>query len=1048
MPNWRSTSNLCRTRFGTIENSLRNSRQFCPGESTSVPCASSLRFRIGLPQLAQLDRQCNTSLNQSSPKDNTHVAGRSGRCSVHKSAMHFTSLGFELREFRETRALLSSFSNVPALCPIWGTFTLEKDTPFTAASLSVGKARKGLLSRHASTVSRAGVWSSHVSASKSSVIERQVRANIILEGFTSEKTLDRAGVQVARRCHFAPSHLLRNATFVFVVSHDDPFNCSNGNTSFLLAFFLLSWLLLPLRTVVRSCICHVLHLDFILQKPANTHTRFGLMEGKQAPAGMSLEDIDAQEAAMNREVMGLDIANELSGELDINMAEIDFSEVDDDLKKFQEDEIVKDALQRGVDLGNYARQIESQLRGTEKDSVGDYMKNSTDVADLHLSIKSCDSVLERMEHMLTKFQDDLGKVSSEIKHLQDKSMTMRVKLKNRKTVHKDLDTYVKRIYVSPSLIQSIYEAEIKDQYISNLQELDEKIQYLNRLGKEGRLDKAAKDMVPLCQRAQVKAVSRIRDFLLKKIYLLKKPQTNIQIKQNLLLRFKYLYIFCRKHAPTTAEEIQTVYIDTIKKIYTSHFKLYLNSLMKLRASSVVTKGDLLGLDEAKSGGMFSLRKSKLHLERVFMLGRNRDAILSNIDKPPIIYHTAAKRGHKFPYQEIFRTTHRLLMDTATTETAFIADFFTDSDAKISGVGGDARWAAKQEMILFESIFNKTTSLFIENLEQYLSKTYDCLELLILVRVVSLHTQMMRQRQTECLDMFFDRINMLLWPRFKVVLDSHLASIKNIRTNSVVSRGDMSPFFLSPRYAEFASGSKCMLSCDITNQMCAQIVMIVMILKDDDVDVGRIREAVGKLLETLAVRVGSDSKRTEIVFLINNYDTILKVFDDKNLESETAKSFKEKLHNQVAKYVEMELRNCFSKLIEFVRSSEQKVAEAVDKKIKMPTLDLETGAEIVRSFRQGWQNKVAQIDLHVNSDFSSRNTGHEGTGKASEILKQILIQLVLYYQRLQEVVKKCYRRSPSFMKDLVPIPTIMHEIKKYGSSRMELLYFLTAIPCHY
>uniref|UniRef100_A0A7S2KH43 Vps52 C-terminal domain-containing protein n=1 Tax=Bigelowiella natans TaxID=227086 RepID=A0A7S2KH43_BIGNA len=500
---------------------------------------------------------------------------------------------------------------------------------------------------------------------------------------------------------------------------------------------------------------------------------------------------------------------------------------------------------------------------------------------------------------------------------------------------------------------------------------------------------------------------------------MKKPQTNIQIKQNLLLRFKYLYIFCRKHAPTTAEEIQTVYIDTIKKIYTSHFKLYLNSLMKLRASSVVTKGDLLGLDEAKSGGMFSLRKSKLHLERVFMLG-NRDAILSNIDKPPIIYHTAAKRGHKFPYQEIFRTTHRLLMDTATTETAFIADFFTDSDAKISGVGGDARWAAKQEMILFESIFNKTTSLFIENLEQYLSKTYDCLELLILVRVVSLHTQMMRQRQTECLDMFFDRINMLLWPRFKVVLDSHLASIKNIRTNSVVSRGDMSPFFLSPRYAEFASG------IDILNKEYQDSIITS--------NMGRIREAVGKLLETLAVRVGSDSKRTEIVFLINNYDTILKVFDDKNLESETAKSFKEKLHNQVAKYVEMELRNCFSKLIEFVRSSEQKVAEAVDKKIKMPTLDLETGAEIVRSFRQGWQNKVAQIDLHVNSDFSSRNTGHEGTGKASEILKQILIQLVLYYQRLQEVVKKCYRRSPSFMKDLVPIPTIMHEIKKYGSSR--------------
>eukprot|EP00472_Partenskyella_glossopodia_P013646 CAMPEP_0197515828 /NCGR_PEP_ID=MMETSP1318-20131121/826_1 /TAXON_ID=552666 /ORGANISM="Partenskyella glossopodia, Strain RCC365" /LENGTH=688 /DNA_ID=CAMNT_0043064293 /DNA_START=96 /DNA_END=2162 /DNA_ORIENTATION=- len=687
------------------------------------------------------------------------------------------------------------------------------------------------------------------------------------------------------------------------------------------------------------------------------------------------------------------------------MEDIDFSEVDDDLKKFQQDHIVKDALERGVDLGNYARQIEAQLTETERASLEDYLKQSADVAGLHSSIKSCDSVLESMEAMLTRFQSDLGAISSEIKHLQDKSMSMRVKLKNRKGVHKELDGYVKSIFLSPELVSSIHESEIKEKYISYLEELEVKIRYLGKLKKEHKLDKAAAEMVPLCERTKMKAVSRIRTFLVQKIFLLKKPQTNIQIKQNLLLRYKYLYKFLLMHSKDTAEEVKRVYVETIRKLYTAHFKQYLVNLMKLQAFSVVTKGDLLGVDESKTGGMFSLRRTKLHLERVFMLG-NRDAILNNIDKPPIIYHAAAKRGHKFPYQEIFRTTHRLLMDTTTTETAFIADFFQPLDSS-----KDTKAAAKEENAIFENIFGKTIYSYIENLEGYLGRSYDCLELLILVRIVVLHQQMMRHRQTECLDHFFDRVNMLLWPRFKIVLDSHLSSIKGIKVSSV-SRGNVSPHYLSKRYAEFAAG------IDILN-----------IAYQDNIitsNMARVRSAVCGLLEGMSKRVG-DSKQ-ENVFLINNYDTILKVFHDKNLSSETENKFKGLMQDRVAKYVEMELTERFGPLIEFVRRAEEQVAKSVDSKTKMPTLDLDKAAEIVRGFARGWQRRVEDIDRVVKAHFKPQQ--NEVNYKASEILKQILIQLVLYYQRLQDVIKKCYRRPPTFMKELVPIPTIMHEIKKY------------------
>jgi hypothetical protein len=43
-------------------------------------------------------------------------------------------------------------------------------------------------------------------------------------------------------------------------------------------------------------------------------------------------------------------------------AEINFSEIDEDLAAFQEDELVQQALHRGVDLAKYGKELERDLR--------------------------------------------------------------------------------------------------------------------------------------------------------------------------------------------------------------------------------------------------------------------------------------------------------------------------------------------------------------------------------------------------------------------------------------------------------------------------------------------------------------------------------------------------------------------------------------------------------------------------------------------------------------------------------------------------------------
>jgi hypothetical protein len=52
--------------------------------------------------------------------------------------------------------------------------------------------------------------------------------------------------------------------------------------------------------------------------------------------------------------------------------EINFGEIDEDLAAFQEDELVQQALHRGVDLDKYGKELERDLRQVRYESLGIY----------------------------------------------------------------------------------------------------------------------------------------------------------------------------------------------------------------------------------------------------------------------------------------------------------------------------------------------------------------------------------------------------------------------------------------------------------------------------------------------------------------------------------------------------------------------------------------------------------------------------------------------------------------------------------------------------
>ena len=61
------------------------------------------------------------------------------------------------------------------------------------------------------------------------------------------------------------------------------------------------------------------------------------------------------------------------------------------------------------------------------------------------------------------FQKDLGKISGEIKSLQEQSMSLSIKLRNRKAAETSLGAFVEGITVSPSLVSSLLESEVNEE---------------------------------------------------------------------------------------------------------------------------------------------------------------------------------------------------------------------------------------------------------------------------------------------------------------------------------------------------------------------------------------------------------------------------------------------------------------------------------------------------------------------------------------------------------------------------------------------------------
>eukprot|EP00455_Lapot_gusevi_P024778 TRINITY_DN2586_c0_g1_i3.p1 TRINITY_DN2586_c0_g1~~TRINITY_DN2586_c0_g1_i3.p1 ORF type:complete len:835 (-),score=226.32 TRINITY_DN2586_c0_g1_i3:20-2524(-) len=805
-------------------------------------------------------------------------------------------------------------------------------------------------------------------------------------------------------------------------------------------------------------------------------------------------------------------------DLDLTTENIDFDEFGDELEKFQQDQVLRVVLSKGVDLRQYARQIEHELQTAEDDSIKDYIEAADSLAILHKSIKTCDGTLDTMEKMLVGFQHHLGSLSSELKNLQNDTLSLNVKLQNRKSVESTVSNLLDNLNVNASLAAALNDQEVDEKYMEPMKQLAEKLEFAS----QHKQTAVVREVSVVLERLRAKVVGKVRQFLLLKITAITKPRQHLRMKQAALCKFSYFYEFLSAHAPDVAQEIRTAYIDTVGMEYFNNIKGYFTSLSKYKTEDPVDRKEWIGTDESRTGGLFSMgRRNTEQINKIFYLN-DRDKILQELHQEPINATALTERSPKVAFESIFRSTLTMLMDYSAPEFTFINQFFSSRT-------------------LFTLVIRRTTDFLTENVQHYLFNCSDLISILLLIRIVNAHQAMLARQRSSCLDFYFNSLQQTLWPRFQSIFDLNLQSIptaKFVNDKNAPSR----PHFVTIRYAWLCTAIR-VLSQNVVpvpifmpgrpaprkplaaatssssssspgsaaspsptasspspstapaaspasppaspalspsaenkenkegqenkenkegneskegaqpdnknNEEDGDIVQLVGGVLEEQVqrNLVRMRQEVERLCARCATEIAVP--KLQSIFLINNYDFVWNSLKDRGLDCEETQRFGELLDKYIQLYVEEELNEKFGRLLSFVKQTELAFGEnkrdgdseksdgpeddgknGAEDQPSLPRLDNPVVEAIIKGFASTWKDCIEKLQINIIQCFSNHQSGLPTQFRTGEmVLKRVLYQLLYYYDRFENLVKKHYN-TPALVNAMVPMHAVKFVVKKY------------------
>lgn len=654
-----------------------------------------------------------------------------------------------------------------------------------------------------------------------------------------------------------------------------------------------------------------------------------------------------------------------------------------------EDQFVQQALNKGLDLKKYSKEVEKDLKSLEKRSIRDYYKEAHNIVHLHNQIRKCDTTLEVIESMLDGFQKNLCSISSEIQLLQQQSVNMNVKLKNRQAVRSELSQFIDEMVIPEAMINTIMEGQLTERsFIEYLHELNHKITFLYE--KPPHEIKCFNEVHDIIYKLKVKAISKIHEFIIQKIYQFRKPMANYQVTQDLLLKSRFFYEFLTLHDKNVARTCRDEYINTLSKVYFSYFKEYSSKLAKLQIDEVADKDDLLGSEDKPKTSIFSSKPSMRNRSTVFTLGNRLATIENEIDSSIIIPHASQKSEQKYTLENIFRSEQFALLDNASNEVLFISDFFMCKD--------------KNAFDFFIAVLGKTFSLFHKNVENLANSSYDAIGIFLCINIIQRFEITAKQRHCLAILSYYENILDILWQRFETIMRAHLFSVSEIDTHKLHGL-DIRPHYITRRYSEFSNS-------------LLNINEILPNLKLNPI-LTQLQIEVQNFILRLAAEFSQ--RKEQLISVINNYDLMLSVIAERVKEdNREAQGLKDLLNIRINDYVEEVLMPYFGNLICFVKECEIIIEKDNPSLLKPYESHVNS---LVKGFSNDWKKSLELINQEIMRSFTNFKNGQA-------ILQAALTQLIQYYHRFHKIMSHNSFKHLSARTEMLSIHHLMVEIKKH------------------
>jgi len=354
-------------------------------------------------------------------------------------------------------------------------------------------------------------------------------------------------------------------------------------------------------------------------------------------------------------------------------------------------------------------------------------------------------------------------------------------------------------------------------------------------------------------------------------------------------------------------------------------------------------------------------------------------------------------------EQILRSVVLILMNTACFEYQFLLDFFGDRQ-------------------MFALVFSRALNFIIDTTSLYVVNSFDCIGLMLIAQMMQELQQEMVNRRMSCLDSFFEKMHVIVWTRFRKVLELNLISVRTFAQREEGKLKDANPHYVTRRFADLSSSllllhqrEKMHTGASDTSVEADSVVNTMYSLRTE----------VENLLDALAGRSWATEKRMISIFLINNLDLIQAVYAERcMLNTEYLQGLETTKIKHINAFVDDQLLMNFGPLVVYVKTTEQKLSGSTFEENRSQ-IDEGKLIAVVDEFARSWAGGIDKVNSNVMRHFPNFNNG-------TEILKQVLAELVKYYARFLEIIKRCYK-SPPFARHMVDIDVIMEEMKKYSRS---------------